>query len=162
MTHRLAILGLSLLLSQPCSRTAGEGGGTEQTLPVVMVAAHSANSGWSDATTLQYRDSASLAAAWDTLFAGGPQPPVAYVNFDAHRAMIVTAGTQPTGGFRVDYDSARVEHDTLRLLVTLRTPPPECAVTQELTAPAVALIIPPAPMPVRIVRRVASDTVSCR
>jgi PrcB C-terminal len=156
-----AALVAVLLLSRPCPRNSGGRTPAPQSVPVVMVVAHSGHAGWSDAAAFRYTASVDFAAAWDTLFSIGPRPSVPHVDFSGQSAMIVAAGTEPTGGYRLDFDSASVRRDTLRIGVTLRTPPPGCGVTQELTAPAIALIIPRVPAVVRIVRREAPDTAKC-
>ncbi len=108
-----------------------------------------------------YRDSAAFAAGWDTLFVDPSRPALPALSFATRRAVIVSAGTRTTGGFRMVRDTAWIGDDTLHLVVTVITPPPGCAVTQELTAPAIALAVPAAPRSVAVVRRERADTTHC-
>ncbi len=152
---RLALVAMMALAGLPCQRAGDVPGGD------TVVLATSAQSGWPAAAALVYRDQAHFAAAWDTLFANPPRSAAPAVDFSTRRAVIVTAGTRPTGGFRLGFDSARATGDTLRLMVTLVTPAPGCPVTQELTAPALALSVPPTPPAIDVVRRERPDTTHC-
>jgi PrcB C-terminal len=124
--------------------------------------ATSVRSGWTDPATVVITDSAGLRSGWARLFEGTSlRPPPPRIAFAKDRVVIVAAGTRPTGGFTLRFDSAAVVRDSALIWVTLHTPPPGCGVTQELTAPAVAIAMPREPAPLRVVTRERPDSVQC-
>ncbi len=159
VSMRLALAGVVALAGLPCHGAANDSAGGND--PGVEVLGVSLQSGWTDPVVRVYRDPAAFAAGWDTLFVNPPRPVMPALHFATRRAVIVGAGTRRTGGFRMAWDSARVAGDTLHLDVTVITPAPGCAVTQELTAPAIALAVPAAPPAVTVVRHERADTTHC-
>ncbi len=123
---------------------------------------HSPRSNWSAPQTLVYRDSAAFRGAWMQLFpAPSLRPALPAIDFAKYRVVIVASGSRPTGGYRLALDEGHVVGDTALIGITAFTPPAGCGVTQELTAPAVAIAVPSSPTGFRITTRARPDTVRC-
>ena len=122
----------------------------------------STRSAWTAPGTMIIADAATFRRRWNELFAETTgRPPLPGVRFAADRVIMVAAGTRPSGGYSLRFDSAGVVRDSALIWLSLRTPPPGCGVTQELTAPAVAIMLPRAPAPLRVITRERPDTTRC-
>lgn len=122
----------------------------------------SGQSAWTHAQITETHDSAALRRSWQQLFpAPSLRPALPVVDFTATRVIFVAAGSRPTGGYRFELAGAAIRHDTAIVTLTLFTPPAGCGVTQELTAPAIAIALPTIPGPYRITTRERRDTVRC-
>ncbi|MGH7582875.1 MAG: protease complex subunit PrcB family protein [Gemmatimonadales bacterium] len=122
----------------------------------------SVQSTWTTRRTLTITDRATFRQRWSDLFAASAaRPPLPVVPFATDRVIMIAAGTRPTGGYSLRLDSARVVRDSALIWLSLRTPPPGCGVTQELTAPAVAIALPRVPSAFRIITRERPDTARC-
>lgn len=123
---------------------------------------HSARSNWSAPQTLIYRDSAAFRGAWAQLFPiPSLRPALPAIDFARYRVFIVVSASRPTGGYRLALDEGHVVGDTALITITAFTPPAGCGVTQEITAPAVAIAVPSSPTGFRIITRTRPDTVRC-
>jgi protease stability complex PrcB-like protein len=122
----------------------------------------SGQSGWTRAQTTEARDSASLRRGWQQLFpAISSRPALPGIDFTTTRVIFIAAGSRPTGGYRFDLVGSTIRRDSAIVTLTLFTPPAGCGVTQELTAPAMAIALPTLPGPYRIITRERRDTVRC-
>jgi hypothetical protein len=122
----------------------------------------SSQSAWTHASVAEAHDSAALGRGWQQLFPlPSLRPALPVIDFTATHVIFIAAGTRPTGGYRFDLAGATVGRDTAVVTVTLFTPPPGCGVTQELTAPAMAIALPVTPGAFRIITRERRDTVRC-
>ena len=123
---------------------------------------HGTQTAWNTAQAIVIRDTAAFRDAWTRLYPNTSRRPARpAIDFSKYRVFIVTAGAKPTGGFRMALSNAVVARDSALVTVTLFTPPTGCGVTEELTTPAVAIAVPAAPVPFRIIAHERADTVRC-
>jgi hypothetical protein len=123
---------------------------------------HSTQSAWTAAQTIVVNDTVAFGHAWADLYsAASTRPPMPAVDFAKSRVVVVASGYRPTGGFRLALSDAHVAGDTAIITITLFTPPAGCAVTQQLTMPAIAIAMPVVPAQFRIVSSERPDTVRC-
>lgn len=135
-----------------CSCASGPNGRATDTASVpstgidttrVRVLASFQQSGWEEAATIVVDDSAALIAAWGVAHAGmSDVPPLPALDFNHDRAVVVAAGTRPSGGYVLHLGEHRVSHDTVAIGVVLQRPGANCATTAQLTAPAILLAVP--------------------
>jgi hypothetical protein len=152
VTVRVTGLALLLALGPRCASPKG---------PAVALG-DSSQSAWQVPGTSDYRDSTSWHAAWDGMYPiPGFRPALPAIDFSHRHVVIVAAGVQPSGGYRLVLDSSAVRRDTSQVFVTLQTPAPGCGVTQELTAPALAIGLPARPAPFRIITHQRTGTTRC-
>jgi hypothetical protein len=122
----------------------------------------SVNSAWSTPQVLRYHDAGAFRSAWAQLFLdAGRRPALPAVDFSKWQVVIVAAGAEPTGGFRLVLDSARATRDSAWISVTLIHPPAGCGVIEQITHPAVAVAVPSTPMAVRVIHLERADTTRC-
>jgi hypothetical protein len=117
---------------------------------------------WTTPQTLVYQDSAAFRDAWAQLFpVPSLRPALPAIDFSRYRVFIVASGARPTGGFRMALDEGHVVGDSALITVNLFSPPAGCAVTQEITTPAVAIAALNSPAAFRIITRTRPDTLRC-
>jgi len=122
----------------------------------------SVRSAWTSPRQIIYSDSAAFRRGWSDLFStASMRPALPVINFNALRVLVVAAGSKPSGGYTIRLDSARATRDSALIYVSLRTPPPGCGVTQEITSPAVAIAVPNVPKRLHVITRERPDSVRC-
>ena len=83
------------------------------------------------------------AEAWAELNATvDPAPEAPAVDFGAHRVLVLTMGSRPTGGYSIDVESLTVDDGTLVVTVRETEPGATCMLTQAVTRPAFAATVP--------------------
>jgi hypothetical protein len=93
-------------------------------------------------------------AAWERFFRAAtrdrtPVPPVPYVDFDAHRILLVGSGTQRSGGYAIAVHGV-FEEDTQILVQVLELRPGSgCGTTEALTYPTRVVLVPRSEKPFR-------------
>ena len=124
---------------------------------------HGESSVWAATATTVYRDPAAFRAGWAQLYpVAAFRPALPAVDFTKWRVVIAAIGTRPTGGYFLTLERGQVVSDSAVLMVTLHAPPKGCAVTEELTRPAIAIATPLAPAPFRIIFAERTDSTRCR
>jgi hypothetical protein len=89
------------------------------------------------------RSSADWSAAWDELTAvTSESEPAPVIDSGAHVVVLAAMGSRRTGGYDVDVVSVAVDDATLYVTVRETSPAFDCLVTQALTSPAVAVLVP--------------------
>ncbi len=123
---------------------------------------HSNQAEWTTPSVTPIGDAATFKAAWVQLYSVQAfRPAVPAVDFHSWRVILVALGSRPSGGYSARLDSARVVNDTAVIVVGVVTPPKGCAVSMELTTPAVAIATPAVPLPYRIVFHERADSARC-
>lgn len=134
----LAIVG-SFLLSACGSQSA------PATPPAAEIVRWSGQNGGGDTpATRVLRTAEEWSAFWRQVERPAPQP------FDATKqmAVVVALGEKRTGGFSVEIDSAQAADGNLVVTYREAAPDPSMMVTQALTAPWAAAIVPRSTLPV--------------
>ncbi len=122
----------------------------------------STSSVWSTPQQLTYHDTPAFRTGWTQLFPDASRrPALPAVDFSKWRVLIVAAGDEPTGGFRLVFDSARAGRDSAWVSVTLIHPPAGCGVIEQITHPAVAIAVPSTPAALRVIHHERADTARC-
>lgn len=122
----------------------------------------SVNSAWLTPQVIRYHDTGAFRAAWIQLFPDAARrPALPAVDFSKWRVVIVAAGDEPTGGYRLVFDSATANRDSAWVSVTLIHPPAGCGVIEQITHPAVAIAVPSMPAALRVIHLERADTARC-
>jgi hypothetical protein len=123
---------------------------------------HSEMAIWTEPQTRVYRDAGSFRSAWSQLYpVAGLRPVLPAIDFRTRRVIITSVGTKPTGGYRLTLEDGQAMRNSAVLTVTIHTPPRNCAVTQELTMPAIAIATPLSPVRFRIIYHERADSALC-
>lgn len=115
------------------------------------------NSGIEDSLRAVARDDAAFAALWTRIYASHGEQPARPVLGDS-MAVVAALGTRSSGGHSILVDSARVERDTLVIVVRAVAPGPNCGATAAITTPVDVALLRRLDLPVRwLERRATSD-----
>lgn len=95
-----------------------------------------------NATVFLSRSASDLAGTWRTAYGNQlPQPTPPAVNFEASSVVTFFLGQRPTGGYGVQYVSARASGDTAVVTVRTTAPGPGSITTQALTSPFLSVTV---------------------
>jgi hypothetical protein len=98
---------------------------------------------YSSRERLVVRDAEHWAAVWPQI----SSDPLPAVDFATSIVLVAAMGTQPTGGFSIQFGSAIIPGGTSTLEINIAelTPGADCVVTQATTRPTVVALIPRRP-----------------
>ena len=155
----LAISGCMQRQDAGPNASSGDGprtSATSDSLPIRRLedsnaAVYRYNSGIPDGSFTTIRDAVRWEDMWRRLTArhGPPRPPP-QIDFNQEMALVVTLGTQRTGGYTITIDAAIDRGSVVEAHVSRRAPGRECGVTAALTAPADVAIVPRREVEVRM------------
>ena len=86
-------------------------------------------------------DSQTWAATWVQTYGNLPPHPLPAIDFTAYRVIAVALGTEPSGGYAIQVDSAVTSGGTVVYLSTF-APGPTCLTTGAMTSPAELVRMP--------------------
>jgi hypothetical protein len=109
----------------------------------VLHEVHTATSSVRERRRAVIRSEAEWLAFWDE-FTGTvvPKPAPPQIDFAQHMVIVAAMGERPTGGYLIDVESVTEGDGGLTVLVAETSPAQDCAVTQVLTAPITAVVVP--------------------
>jgi hypothetical protein len=109
----------------------------------VLDEVHTATSSVRERRRTVIRSADEWLAFWDELTATiVPKPAPPEIDFAQDMVIVGAMGEQPTGGYSIDVESVSESDGGLTVLVVETSPAPGCAVTQALTAPVTAVVVP--------------------
>jgi hypothetical protein len=104
------------------------------------------------------RDSEDWLAMWAKMVGPeAPKPPVPDVDFSKYMIVLAAMGQKPTGGYSVAIDGVYQSKSYLYASVTETSPGRNCVVTQALTTPVDAVLVPLSDSPIVFVEETAVD-----
>ena len=111
-------------------------------------------SGLTDSATYAIRTTDAWAALWARASSRqSPAPPLPAVDFTRNMVLVVAMGARNTGGYSVAIDRVTDTDGGGRVVESTLSHPVNCVVTQALTAPFAAVVVPTTSLSVHFVNR---------